>query len=200
MQKKYIVLTVGLILILAFIFVFLHDNSSGNISKEIESKHVKPVEEKVVDFEKYNIDYMNDNVKGILTKRMGNEKTDFYLPSTGYVNVSRGSKYGVAFVIQNINPKIPEGNEFSYNFSVDSDSVGDCGVNLEVAQSWIERGWASSGVIGGQWREDWNEWYDAMTVYFSFPKNINPCNIKYNFEITKDGLAYDSRVLEFNLV
>jgi len=55
-------------------------------------------------------------------------------------------------------------------------------------------------MIGGQWREDWNEWHDAMTIYFAFPDNIEPCSVKYNFVITKDGVDYDSRTLEFNLV
>lgn len=153
-----------------------------------------------VNFQNYNIDYMNDNIKGILVGRMGNAKTDFYLPPTGYVNVSRGTKYGVAFVIQNVNPKVPEGNSFVYNFKVNPSSVVNCGVKVSEAQGWIERGWSSSGMISGQWREDWHEWYDAMTIYFAFPEDVKPCNIKYDFVITRDGADYDSRVLEFNLI
>ncbi|MFH0808134.1 MAG: hypothetical protein V1888_00780 [archaeon] len=160
-----------------------------------------PVVPQAVNFESYNIDYMNDAIKNILVGQLGaSGKTAFYLPSTGYVNVSRGTKYGVAFAIKNVNPKIPEGNRFVYNFNVDPLSVGSCGVSVDVAQSWIERGWSSNGIIGGQWREDWNEWHDAMTIYFSFPADVEPCNVKYDFVITKDGAAYDSRTLEFNLV
>lgn len=154
-----------------------------------------------VNYQTYNIDYMNDNVKAILLRQAGSTgKTAFYLPSTGHINVSRGTKYGVAWLIQNVNPKIPEGNEFSFNFDVDASSVGDCGVTSKVAQGWIERGSASTGMIAGQWREDWNEWHDAMTIYFAFPGDIEACNVKYNFVITRDGVAYDSRVLEFNLL
>jgi hypothetical protein len=160
-----------------------------------------PKTDVVINYQKYNIDYMNDNIKKILVRQAGAAgKTVFYLPPTGYINVSRGTKYGIAFLIQNVNPKVPEGNEFVYNFDVDPSSVGDCGVSAEVAQSWIERGWTSYGMISGQWREDWNEWHDAMTVYFSFPSDVEPCSVKYNFVITKDGAAYDSRTLEFNLV
>ncbi len=159
-----------------------------------------PTTPRPVNYATYNIDYMNDNVKGILTRRMGNAKTDFYLPSTGYVNVSRGAKYGVAYVIQNVNPKVPEGNEFSFNFAPNVESLGDCGIDVKTAQSWIERGWASTGMIAGQWREDYNEWYDAMTIYFAFPGDVEPCNVKYDFVITRDGAAYDSRTLEFNLI
>lgn len=152
-------------------------------------------------FQKYNIDYMNDNIKAILVKKLGtNGKTAFYLPPTGYMNVSRGSKFGVAFAIQNVNPKVPEGNRFAYDFKVDPLSIDDCGVSVNEAQSWIERGWTSSGMIGGQWREDWNDWYDAMTIYFAFPSGIEPCNVKYSFVITKDGVAYDSKTIEFNIV
>ena len=157
-----------------------------------------PAGSQAVNFQSYNVDYMNDAIKNILVGQMGaSGKTSFYLPSTGYVNVSRGTKYGVAFVIQNVNPKIPEGNRFVYNFDASSE---DCGVGLDVAQSWIERGWSSNGIIGGQWREDWNEWFDAMTIYFSFPADAPTCSVSYDFVITRDGALYDSRTLVFNLV
>ena len=78
--------------------------------------------------------------------------------------------------------------------------MGDCGVSVEEAQSWIERGWSSYGMISGQWREDWNEWYDAMTIYFAFPDDIEACSVAYDFVISRDGVAYDSRSLLFNLI
>ncbi len=180
------------------------DEVQKEIPKEVASvkiETVEKVEAPFSDWQKYNIDYMNDNIKAILVKKLGtNGKTAFYLPPTGYMNVSMGTKYGVAFAIQNVNPKVPEGNLFAYDFKADPLSIDDCGVSVSEAQSWIERGWASSGMISGQWREDWNDWYDAMTVYFSFPLDIKSCNVKYNFVITRDGAAYDSRILEFNLV
>lgn len=176
------------------------DSKSSDAVVELDIVPGEVEDKKAVDFSKYNIDYMNDRVKGILVGRMGNARTDFYLPPTGYVNVTRGSKYGVAFVIQNVNPNVPEGNEFSFNVAVDPASVANCGVSVKEAQGWIERGWASTGMISGQWREDWNEWYDAMTIYFAFPSGVKACNIKYDFVITRDGVAYDSRVLEFNLI
>ena len=154
-----------------------------------------------VNFQTYNIDYMNDNVKAILVRQAGaNGKTAFYLPSTGYINVSKGTKFGVAHLIKNVNPKVPEGSEFSFNFNADASVMSGCGVSVGEAQSWIERGQSSTGMISGQWREDWNEWHDAMTVYFVFPGDVqSPCNVKYNYKITKDGQAYDSRQLEFNV-
>ncbi len=171
------------------------------VNNKVVSAPATPSAPAPVNYQKYNIDYMNNNIKAILVKQLGaSGKTAFYLPSTGYINVSKGTKFGVAFAIKNVNPKIPEGNEFAYNFDADPASVGDCGVSVTEAQSWIERGWKSQGMIAGQWREDYNEWHDAMTIYFAFPSDIEPCNIKYNFVITKDGAAYDSRVLEFNLI
>lgn len=155
-----------------------------------------------VDFQKYNVDYMNDNVKAVLVGRAGsNSRTVFYLPPTGYINVSRGTKYGVAHLINNVNPKVPEGSEFSFSFNADASVMEGCGVSVSDAQDWIERGQSSTGVISGQWREDWNEWYDTMTIYFAFPEDVqSPCNVKYNYEITKDGHVYDSRQLEFNVI
>lgn len=160
-----------------------------------------PAKPAPINYQKYNIDYMNDGIKAILVRQLGaNGKTAFYLPSTGYINVSKGTKYGVAFAIQNVNPKVPEGNRFAYNFDADASVMSGCGVSVDEAQSWIERGWTSSGMISGQWREDYHDWYDAMTIYFAFPSDVQSgCNVKYNFVITKDGKAYDSRQLEFNI-
>jgi len=219
MKKKSIInLSIGIaivVLVLFFATNFTGNNSKDNIeavqnsisapaSTPAPTPASTPATIKTnvaIDYQKYNIDYMNDNIKNILVRQAGaNGKTAFYLPSTGYINVSRGTKYGVAFLIQNVNPKVPEGNEFAYNFDVDSSSAGDCEVSVDVAQSWIERGWTSSGMIAGQWREDWNEWHDAMTIYFAFPSNVEPCSVKYNFVITRDGAPYDSRQLEFNLI
>ena len=206
-------LGIGVIVVLGILFMMSSSNngvdspvdeertSENTVQVPIPVTTPSPVDSGTVNFGAYNIDYMNDNVKAILIRKLGaSGKTAFYLPAVGYMNVSRGTKYGVAFVIQNVNPKVPEGNEFAYNFDVDPTSVDNCGVSVDVAQSWIERGWASSGMISGQWREDWNEWYDAMTVYFAFPDDIDACNIRYDFVITRDGIAYDSKVLEFNLI
>ncbi len=146
-----------------------------------------------INYQKYNIAYMNDKTKAILTKKIGLDgKTAFYLPPTKYINVSKGTKYGVAFAINNLNPS-PNGNRFAYNFSADSSVVEGCNVSTAVAQSWIERGWTSFGKIS-------KGWVDAMTIYFAFPASIkSPCALKYNFVITKDGNYYDSRQLDFNV-
>jgi hypothetical protein len=203
MKGKVIALSVFIALGLIFISGIWVSDSPDAIEAVVVSTDVSSVATniEVVNYQTYNIDYMNDDVKAILVKQLGTSgKTAFYLPKTGYINVSRGTKYGVAFAIKNVDPKIPEGNEFAYNFDIDPSSVGDCRVSASEAQLWIERGWKSSGIIGGQWREDWNEWYDAMTIYFSFPEDIEACSIRYDFVILKDGVLYDSRSLDFNLV
>ncbi|MCD4771241.1 hypothetical protein K8R30_02365 [archaeon] len=214
MGKKLIIgLCVGVVIIVLAVFSALSfkvdssEDESEVIRDSVSTLASTPVlspastTPKTINYQKYNIDYMNDDIKNILVRQAGaTGKTAFYLPPTGYINVSRGTKYGVAFLIQNVNPKVPEGNEFVYNFDVDPSSVGDCGVSADVAQSWIERGWTSSGMIAGQWREDWNEWHDAMTIYFAFPSDVEPCTVKYNFVITKDGVAYDLKTVEFNLI
>ena len=172
----------------------------GVSSVVVPEKKVAP-NSAAVNFQTYNIDYMNDNVKAILVRQAGaNGKTAFYLPSTGYINVSKGTNFGVAHLIKNVNPKVPEGSNFEFNFNADASVTSGCGVSVVEAQSWIERGQSSSGMISGQWREDWNEWHDAMTIYFAFPSDVqSPCNVKYNYKITKDGQVYDSRQLEFNV-
>ena len=150
---------------------------------------VSEVEKTVVDFEKYDYDYVDEDVKEILNSMLGpSGKTAFYLPSTGYVNVSRGSKYGVAYALNNPNPSGE--NYFEFNWTA---GETNCSVGLDVAQGWIERGWMSWGKIG-------EGWIDHMTVYFSFPSDVEACSVTYDFVIVKDGVLYDSKSVLFNLV
>ena len=152
-----------------------------------------PVANQPVNFESYNYAFADDeNVKARLNRMLGSSgRTAFYLPRTGYINVSRGSSYGVVYALNN---PVPSGeNYFEYNWNVDPSVVSDCGVSVEKAQKWIERGWKSWGKIP-------KGWIDHMTVYFVFPTDIEPCTVKYNFAISKDGKPYDSKVLVFNLI
>ena len=145
----------------------------------------------VVDFEDYNYDYVDEEVKGVLSAMVAGKRTAFYLPVVGYINVSRGSSFGVAFALNN--PEPSGENSFEYEWTVDDSVVGSCGVGVDEAQGWIERGWESWGKIP-------EGWVDHITVYFRFPVDAPLCSVKYNFEIRKDGVFYDSKVVEFNLV
>lgn len=147
------------------------------------------IEKTIVNFERYNYDFVDENVKSILNSMLGpSGKTAFYLPATGYINVSRGSKYGVAFALNNPNPSGE--NYFEYDWTAGSE---DCEVGLDVVQSWIEMGWMSFGKIG-------EGWIDHMTVYFSFPSDVDACSVRYDFVVTKDGVFYDSKSVLFNLI
>ena len=205
MKKKELVVAVVFFVVVGVALVYLMlafrevvDDGQQVTGREDVSAEVVPVEksaeivsEGVVDFEKYNYDYVDEGVKGILSSMVGGGKIVFYLPPTGYINVSRGSGFGVAFALNNPNPSGE--NMFEYEWTVDDSVVESCGVSVGVGQSWIERGWRSWGKIP-------KGWVDHMTVYFSFPENIEPCSMKYNFEIRKDGIVYGTKVLEFNIV
>jgi len=191
MEKKEIV--VGVVIVVVIGVVLFYPVSDG---EDVVGEGV-PVDgggssvvvgDGVVDFEKYNYDFVDEKVKGVLTSMIGGGRTAFYLPSVGYINVSRGSKFGVAFALSN--PNSSGENYFEYEWTAGSE---DCGVGLDVAQSWIERGWMSWGKIP-------KGWVDYMTVYFSFPLDVEPCNVKYNFEIRKDGVVYGTKVVGFNIV
>ncbi|MCK5321361.1 hypothetical protein KAJ38_02180 [Candidatus Pacearchaeota archaeon] len=145
----------------------------------------------VIDWNKYNYDFVDENVKNILTSMIRNRKTAFYLPPTRYINVSRGDKFGVAFALNNPNPSGE--NNFEYEWTVDDSIKDNCGVSVNIGQSWIERGWTSWGKIP-------KGWVDHMTVYFSFPEDAPQCNVKYNFEIKKDNKIYDTKQIEFNII
>jgi len=145
-----------------------------------------------IDWEAYNYDYVDEDVKGILNEMLGADgKTAFYLPEVGYVNVSRGAEYGIAYALNN--PEPSGENYFEFNWTVDSDVVADCGVEVDVAQEWIVRGGKSWGNI----RENW---IDHMTIYFSFPDDVEACSVAYDFVVVKDGDDYGMKSVLFNLV
>ena len=204
-MKKSIII-VGIILMVGVLgfsisgINVVKNETSVNTTAELPSKEVivaevvspPKVEKPFSDWQKYNIDYMNDNIKAILVKKLGtNGKTAFYLPPIGYINVSRGSKFGVAYALNNPNPSGE--NFFEFDWIVDKSVVENCGVSEAVAQKWIERGWTSFGKIP-------QGWVDCMTIYFAFPSDIELCNVKYNFVIMKDGILYDTKSVEFNII
>jgi len=180
-------------IVVAVLFYLMFEGVSDEEEVLVEDVGGSPevVTGNVVDWDKYNYDFVDENVKSILTSMIGNEKTAFYLPPTRYINVSRGNKFGVAFALNNPNPSGENG--FEYEWTVDDSVEDSCGVSVDVGQSWIERGWRSWGKIP-------KGWVDHMTVYFAFPENAPLCNVKYNFEIRKDGAIYDTKQIEFNIV
>lgn len=207
MEKK--VIWIGVILLVGIFGLFTNEEGeiedeeqiveNSEASKEeiveevvLSKEEVAPEKKEFDDWEKYNYDFVDENVKRILSSMIGaNGKTAFYLPPTGYINVSRGSKFGVAFALNNPNPSGE--NFFEFDWTVDESVVENCGVSEKVAQGWIERGWTSFGKIP-------KGWIDHMTVYFAFPNDTPVCNLKYNFVINKDGILYDSKTVEFNIV
>lgn len=200
-SKKIIYFSVAILLGILLLFIaFLIQNDkpenqeSTNTETEEKPSVPTPAPEKppvAIDWQKYNYDFVDENVKNILTSMIGNGKTAFYLPPTGYINVTKGTKYGVAFALNNPNPSGE--NYFEFNWTVNDSVVQSCGVSKEVAQGWIEKNWKSFGKIP-------QGWVDHMTVYFAFPNDAPTCNVKYNFRITKDGVLYDTKQIEFNII
>ena len=177
---------IGVVVLILIVFFTVDFAGDENYAPIIEPVYIAP---EFANFQIYNYDYVDTNVKNILNRMLGpNGKTAFYLPPTGYINISRGTKYGVAYALNNPNPSGE--NRFVFNWTAGSE---DCGVGLDVAQGWIERGWTSWGKIG-------EGWIDHMTVYFSFPADVEPCSVTYDFVVLKDGIAYDSKSILFNLV
>ena len=157
-----------------------------------------PVDDVEIDFDFYNYDFVDEEIKTVLSSMVSGEKSVFHLPPTGYVNVSRGSEYGIAYALHNPNPS-GDGvdwenyNDFEYNWNVDESVEEDCGVGVGEAQGWIEMGSYSWGKMA-------HGWVDHLPVYFSFPSDVEPCVVRYDFEVLRDGVIYDSETVEFNLI
>ncbi len=175
---------IGLVLaILAFIFL------TGDSKKEVDVKIDNGLNE-VIDFQKYNYQFAEGSVLGTLDKLIGDKRAVFYLPSTGYINITPGDSFGVVFAIQNV---IEGGkNYFEYSFEPDDSTLTNCNVTKVQASSWIVTGQKSFGKITGGW-------IDKMSVYFKFPENVF-CKAIYDFKITKDEASYFEDKLTFNIV
>lgn len=198
MKKSYYIATVVVIVLFLIIlgwaiFSAEEANPLENKSSPVENTNVSTnlvSTPEVVDYNKYSYELVDENVKNILSSMIQGQKTAFYLPPTGYINVSGGTKFGVAYALNNPNPSGE--NRFEFNWTVDDSVINSCEVSVEEAQGWIEHGRRSWGKIP-------EGWIDHMTIYFSFPSDIS-CNVKYNFMAWKDGEFYDSKILEFNII
>ncbi|MFH0808613.1 MAG: hypothetical protein V1888_03285 [archaeon] len=188
-MRRLVGIIIVMFVVILFCIMFFVLRDEGVL--EEDGENFSAPMESVVDWEKYNYDYVDEDVKRVLTSMISGGRTAFYLPSVGYINVTKGKKFGVAFALNNQEPSGE--NYFEYEWTVDDSVVENCGVSVAEAQGWIERGWMSFGKIP-------KGWVDHMTVYFSFPDDAPLCNVKYNFEIRKDGVVYDRKVVEFNIV
>jgi|GEM_PF-2167009 hypothetical protein len=191
-MRKVVVAGVILSFLVLFIFMLGDPKFEGGVAQKDNLNKPEKVKEVSVifdeNFEKYNYDYVDEKVKEILTSMiLPDGKTAFYLPPTDYINVSSGSKFGVAYALNNANPAGDD--DFVLNWSAGSE---DCGVGLEVVDSWIERGWYTWGKIP-------KGWVDHLTVYFAFPEGVSGCSVSYDFLITRNGKFYDSENVLFNI-
>jgi len=195
-QKKKMKKTIKImLLILSVLLLIIILISSTSNKEENQNKGIKEElstnQQKEWSYSDYSYRYVDEEVKSKLTKMIGqNGKTAFYLPPTGYINVSRGSSFGVAFALNNPNPSGE--NYFEYEFTSDSSTLENCQVTAEEVNKWITNKRSFGKVPKG--------WVDHMTVYFEFPENIPACNARFNFKITKDGSLYDTKQIEFNLL
>jgi len=141
--------------VIAFVVMFYDSADEAPLDISLDEDRVEQVDV-AVDWGKYNYDYVDEGVKGVLSSMIRGKRVAFYLPPTGYINVSSGSEFGVAYALNNPNPSGE--NYFVFNWSVDDSVVESCGVSINEAQGWIERGWTSWGKIG-------EGWVDHMTVF-----------------------------------
>lgn len=167
----------------------INDNSQSN--EELKNNETDNTNQEV-DYSKYSFEFAEGSIKDILKRNIGDKKAYFYLPPTGYIEVSRGSSYGIAFALQDKNPGSGE-NFFEFLITPDDSTLENCEVTYEEAQSWITRGRTSFGKLPANW-------VDMMVAYFTFPENIKPCTAIYNFNLTRDKEPFASEQLEFRIL
>jgi hypothetical protein len=189
MDRKWIIGGVVLVLIVLVIV-----NLGGEVEKVSDinadeiSEEVEEIFEEEVDFEDYNFEFADDEVKKAeLSKAVRGKSFEFYLPDVDYINVSSGGEFGVMYALNNVNPS--DEDYFVLNWSASEES---CGVGLDEAYSWIERGWTSFGRVP-------EGWIDHLVVYFDFPEGVSNCGVEYAFVLEKNGAVVGNKNILFNI-
>lgn len=133
----------------------------------------------------YNVDTINDKVKGELNKLFTDEgrKVVIFLPNNE-AKIKKDETFGVAFAIQNTaRGKSGEG-KFTYVVKASSIEQG-CQLNLQQADTFVTlKKEGSFSLAPGDTH------YDVVKIR---PSESSPlCEISYDIEVKKDGQAYDT--------
>jgi len=143
---------------------------------------------------KYNVDTMNDKVRGEINKLfVENKKIVIYL-SNQQVDIKQGNNWGVLFVIKNLKTGTPDASKFTYNVEIGNPSEvkSNCGINEKEALSWIKAGQSGSLQISpGSIQE--------FYIRFQIPETAPLCIIRYNINVKADGEFYDADSFDVNI-
>ena len=129
---------------------------------------------------KYNVDTMNDKVKGEINKLFVEEKRAVVYLQNQVAEIKQGKQWGVAFAIQNVIAT----QKFSWDVVVDDSNIKKkCGVTEAQAENWITTGKDGTvEIASGQ------KYHDV--IRFNIPEgevsDISTCIVRYRLNIYKE--------------
>ena len=131
----------------------------------------------------YNVDQLNDAVRGEINKLFGQEgqKAALFLPGNT-AKVKPREAFGVAFGIRNIDPS----GKFNYQVQATEVSSTCSGISIQQANNWIVLGKTGEISIASG-----DTGYGLVKV--NVPANANVgCQVRFSGEVTKEGSEYTS--------
>lgn len=134
---------------------------------------------------KYNVDTLNNKVKGEIDKLFVEDQTVVLYLANGEAPIKQGTAYGVAFGIQNSVQGTASEGAFTYEITADdTDLTARCGLKKEEAEEWIYPGRTGTFTLspGGT--------YHGL-ARFSIPESSPLCTVRYNLAISMADKPYD---------
>jgi len=132
---------------------------------------------------KYNIDTINDKVKGEIGKIFEEEGKSVVYLAEHKAAPKQGEDWGVAFAVRNVETGTTASSQFSYEVKA-APLATDCqGLTQQKADSWIKSRRTDTttlnpGEIG------------YFIVRFAIPSDAPLCIIPYNIEVKKNNAFY----------
>ena len=133
---------------------------------------------------KYNVDEMNNKVKGEINKLfVEDKKTVVYLPNQ-ITKIKQNEEWGVAFAIKNLAKGTVDAGKFDYEVVVsDPDIRTKCGIGEREIEAWMTTG-----------RSDQIDIAPGDTYYgivrFYIPEGSPLCVIRLHLDVKKDNQHY----------
>ena len=143
---------------------------------------------------KYNVDTMNEKVKGEIGKLFVEETRAVLYLSNRMAEINQGDSFGAGFGIQNT----VKTQEFSWKVEVADSKIKDkCGISAEEAANWITAGGDGKvNLASGQKYTD--------VIRFTIPEgavtDVSTCVIRFRLVITQaDGTAYTTEPFDVDI-
>lgn len=153
--------------------------------------------QKIFSSAKGAIDLTDQQLRNELSKLFTEESKTTIYPGTRYIEIKQDSTDGVGFAIRNL---LSGGGTTEFSYSVvasDSDLETKCGIDKEVAESWIVTGKSESDIpiASGD--------FSVQKILFEIPVGSPLCTMRFRINVDSlvdnEMVAYDTDFFDLKI-